>query len=127
MALEKPLFDIGFCQAAADYRTKQFHIMDISGNFAFTIAGTSGQAAVGILQDKPDAGQVGNIMAIGVSKVMIGTGGLTAGGLFMADTDGTAVAATGTGKYALGMVIKGGSAGELATVIIGTAGAGQLN
>lgn len=127
MAIEQPGFSIGFCEAAADYSTTgQFLIVDVSANSVVTKASASGQAALGILQDKPIAGQAANVMVAGVSKLYAGTGDLAAGALFMADTDGTGVTATGTGKYALGMVVIGAVAGELASVVLGV-GAGQLN
>ena len=127
MALEQPGFSIGFCQAAADYSTAgQFLLVDVSGDLDLTKASASGQACLGILQDKPGDNEVANVMVTGVSKLYAGAGDLAAGALFMADTDGTGITATGTGKYALGMVLKGATAGKLATVVLGV-GAGQLN
>lgn len=127
MALEQPGFSIGFCQAAVDYSTTgQFLLVDVSGDLDITKAGTSGQACLGILQNKPGNNEVCDVMVTGVSKLVVGTGDLAAGALFMADTDGTGITATGTGKYALGMVLQGAAAGKLATVVLGV-GAGQLN
>lgn len=128
MAIEQPVFNIGFVEAAADYSTTgQYLIVDVSADGVVTKAGTSGQAALGILQNKPKAGEASDVAVVGVSKLVAGTGNLAAGALFMAHTDGTGVTATGTGKYALGMVLIGADAGELATVVLGTACAGQLN
>lgn len=117
MAVEIPLFNVGFCTAAADYTAKQFHLMDVSADTVVTIAGTSGQACLGILQNKPNTGEVADVMALGVSKLVAGTGDLAAGALFMAHTDGTGVTASGV-KVALGMVIIGATAGNLATVML---------
>lgn len=127
MAVEQPLFNVGFCKAAADYKAKQFHLVDVSADEAVTLASVSGQACLGILQNKPDAGEAANVMVGGISKVVAGTGDLAAGALFMAHTDGTAVTASGSGKYPLGMVIKGAAAGLLATVLIWPGTGGQLN
>lgn len=127
MAIEQPGFSIGFCTAAADYSTTgQYRIVDISASNEITLASSSGQAAVGILQDKPASGQVANVMVNGVSKLIAGTGDLAAGALFMADTDGSGITAIGMGKYALGMVVVGATAGLMASVVLGV-GAGQLN
>jgi hypothetical protein len=130
MAIEQPGFSIGWATAAADYSTTgQFLIVGVTSASATTVtkASSSGQLALGILQNKPKADEAADVMISGVSKVVIGTGDLVAGALFMAHTDGTAVTATGTGKYSLGTVLVGGAAGILATVLLGGAGAGQLN
>jgi hypothetical protein len=125
MAIEQPGFNIGFCTAVADYTTKQYLIVDVSANNVCTLANGTGPA-LGILQNKPNITEVCDVAVTGVSKVYAGTGNLAAGALFMSDTDGTAITATGTGKYALGMVVVGANATELASVVLGV-GAGQLN
>ena len=117
MAIEQPGFSIVFCTAAADYTTKQFFLVDVSADTVVTLASGSGQACLGILQDKPDINQVANVMVTGVSKLVAGAGDLAAGALFMAHTDGTGVTAAGVTR-SLGMVIIGATAGNLATVLL---------
>ncbi len=79
----------------------------------------------GIAQGNPTTGAALGVMAIGVSKVLIGTGGLTAGDEYGPDAQGKAVrkAASNTGanfgQFVLGGVLVGGAAGELATVTVG--------
>lgn len=118
MAIEQPGFSVGFCTAAADYSTTgQFLLVDVSADGVVTKGSVSGQACLGILQDKPISGQVANVMVTGVSKLVAGTGDLAAGDLFMCHTDGTGVTAAGVTR-SLGMVLIGASAGELATVLL---------
>lgn len=83
-----------------------------------------GDRPSGISQDTPASGGALGVMRAGISKVLIGTGGLTAGDEYGTDTQGKAVrkASSGTGanygNYVLGEVIEGGAAGELATVTV---------
>jgi hypothetical protein len=118
MAVEIPLFNVGICTAAADYSTTgQFLLVDVSADTVVTKASASGQACLGILQNKPVSGDVADVMVVGVSKLVAGAGDLAAGALFMAHTDGTGVTAAGV-KTSMGMVIIGAAAGKLATVML---------
>jgi len=78
--------------ATVDLSAKQFYAVD----FDTTTAGSqlalaaAGNNADGILQDKPVAGQAGNIAIFGVSKVAISASTtITAGQLLEVDTLGT--------------------------------------
>jgi len=78
------------------------------------------EAALGILQNKPKSGEAADVLAIGISKVVVGVGGLTAGTQYEAANDGTAITVAAA-KVGLGTVLTGAAAGELATVTIGVA------
>lgn len=121
MAVEIPVFNLGFMEAAADISTKQFYCVEVTADTTVNICNAAGENCLGILQNKPSvAGDVCDIMCIGVSKVMVGTGGLTANQVWETAADGTAIAAT-TGKVGMGTVLIGAVAGKLATVTVGFA------
>lgn len=121
MALEIPVFNIGFLEAATDLSTKQFYCVKVTADKTVNLTSAAGETALGILQNKPSvATDVADVMVLGVSKVMIGAGGLTAGTVWEAAADGTAIAAT-TGKVGMGTVLIGGAATTLATVTVGFA------
>lgn len=127
MAIEQPGFAIGFMEAAADLKTKQFYCVKPTADKVFNLCTAAGESFLGVLQDKPDINEVGNIMRDGVTKVMVGVGGLTAGQNWMTAADGTAIAAT-AGKVSAGTVLIGALQGKLATVTLGKqdGGAGAL-
>jgi|SRR6185369_3078460 len=125
MAIEQRIYNIGHCAAAADLSAKQFYIVKVTAANAVNLTTAAGEAALGILQNKPKSGEVADVMAIGISKVKIGTGGLTAGAQYEAAADGTAIAVT-TAKVGLGTVLTGGAANELASVTVGVAMGGTI-
>lgn len=98
---------------------------DLSGDqFKFMVTNASGQLAAsgagadadGVLQDKPDAqGKVAELGIRGVSKVLVGAGGLTAGDLVMSEAGGAAILATAT-NVVKGRALETGAAGEIIPV-----------
>lgn len=106
--------------------TGQFLIVKSSGaNRTFVPCTATTDRPAGISQDTPASGGALGVMNLGISKVFIGSGGLTAGDEYGSDADGNAVrkASSGTGanfgQFVLGEVIEGGTEGSLATVTVG--------
>lgn len=122
MAVEQRVFNIGFMEAAADLTAKQFYCVEVSAALKVNVNNAAGEHILGILQNKPNTGETADVSAVGVSKLKIGTGGLTAGVRWMADSDGRGVAATAA-KVSGGIVLEGGSENEIATVLVNTNGA----
>lgn len=118
MAIEQPLFNIGFCTATASLLTKQFYCVKVSADHEVNICTSAGEHFLGVLQNKPDITEVADVMQIGVTKVMVGVGDLVAGAIWETAADGTAITAT-SAKVGAGTVIIGGVAGTLATVTVG--------
>lgn len=118
MALESRGFSIGIISAAADLSAKQFTMVKPSGAFGCVSCSVIGEPSMGILQNKPKSGEPADITAMGISKLVCGTGGLTSATQYETAADGTGVLAE-VGKVGLGYVISGGAVGELATVTIG--------
>lgn len=126
MAYEIDVFDLGTTSASADLSAKQFYLVDVSGDNTVIVASSAGQAVLGVLQNAPESGQAANVRVYGVSKVVVGTGDITAGDLVQTDASGTAIAAA-SGDYSIGICLVGASAGENATILVTGPSAGQIN
>ena len=123
MALEQPGFAVGFCVAAADLSAKQFYCVKVTAAKTVGLTAAAGEAALGVLQNKPKSGEVANVMCIGVTKLIAGAGDLAAGAQWEANSDGKGITAA-TGKVGMGTVLIGAVAGGVATVTVGI-GAGN--
>ena len=119
MANENGVFVIGHLLAENDLSAKQYHFVEISGDNQVDVCDGAGEQAVGILQNKPIAGQACEIMVAGMSKLLAGTGGLTAGDLFGTSATGTGIAKTTDTDFYNGLVLDAGAAASYATVLIG--------
>jgi len=121
MAYEQNLRSIGV-PASADLSASQFCFMTVNGSGQLALPAAGGDAD-GILQDKPAAAGVeGELAVFGVSKLVVGAAGVTAGDLLMTDAAGKAVTAT-TGKKILGRALATGAAGVLIPALIQQKGA----
>src|SRR5579863_7085631 len=94
--------------AGADLSAKQFYAITVSGTAAIA---TAAKNCDGILQNKPTSGQAASVAIFGVSKAVLGTGGVTAGGLMEIASGGTLVAlASGS---AVAKALETGAAGNV--------------
>ena len=125
MAWELPLFRIGNLKAHATLAAKQFYcVKAYTTNNEVVVCDSAGEPILGVVQNKPAAGEAADVMGLGVTKV-VAAETLTAGDLWGTGAAGTAVKveATATGadvrSYAAGMVLEGAAVGELATVTVG--------
>jgi hypothetical protein len=78
---------------------------------------SAGAAIYGVLQTKPTAGQTGTVWPLGMTKMVVGTGGVTSGDKVMVDSSGRAVTATST-NYQIGWAEDTAAAGQLTTVVL---------
>lgn len=102
-------------KATASFASKQytFVTLDGSGQLATPSAGAN---AIGVIQDKPAAGDPGAVCYPGdVTKVMA-AGTISAGGDVSTDGNGKAVAST-SGAYVLGMALSAGASGSLMDIL----------
>jgi len=116
MAYEQTLRTVGL-PASADLSASQFCFVAVNsdGNLALPAAGGD---ADGILQDKPNAlGAFGEVGILGVSKLVVGAAGVTAGDLLTTDTAGKAVTAASTNKI-LGRALASGASGVIIPALI---------
>jgi hypothetical protein len=125
MAWELPGFNIGNLVADVAMTSHQFKCVKMSTtNNTFSLCDTDGEVVLGVLQDKPGAGEAGDIMSLGVTKV-VAAETLTAGDTWGTDGSGLAKKVEGTvtgadvGDYSAGVVLEGAAVNELATVTIG--------
>ena len=130
MAWELPNFVITL-PAGADLSSSQYFFVKVNSSGQAVVCATAGEAAIGILQNKPTSGQAAQIMVQGVSKLVVGAGGtLTAGDLVATDASAkgkTAVQGTVSGSNVVGSAVAGrcvitGAAGSIAAVLLQSAG-----
>jgi hypothetical protein len=119
MAFEDDVLDVSML-VADDLSAYQYCFVKLSGNTTVTPCTGATDDVFGILQNKPNAsGQVARVRVMGISRVLIGTGGAVTFGQFLgtdADSKG-AVKSAAKAKY-LGVVVVGANAGEEASVLI---------
>ena len=116
MAYEQTLRSIG-APASADLSASQFCFVVVNANGQLALPSAGGDAD-GILQDKPNgAGVAGEVGILGISKLLVGTGGVTAGDLLATDVNGKAVTAS-TGNKILGRALATGAAGTIIPALI---------
>lgn len=106
--------------APSDYSANQFLAMDADTTAAgvkMVLQTSSGGRCLGILQDKPTSGQVGNIQTNGISKAVCGSAGATAGDDLMVDTAGKFTTAT-SGKRKVGIALATAVSGDVFPVLL---------
>lgn len=77
----------------------------------------TGARAIGVVQNKPTDGKAATLVCSGVTKMLVGAGGITAGDNITVDTDGKALTAVATNRV-LGIALKTNAAGTLGTVLL---------
>lgn len=102
-------------KATSSLTTKQFCFVKLDSNGQIVLCG-NGQYAIGVLQDKPAAGDPGAVCFPGdITKLVLG-GTVTAGQDLQSDGNGAAVAAV-TGSFVIGQALAGGSSGAIITAL----------
>lgn len=85
---------------------------------ATALTTTTGQRAVGVVQENLDAAKAAtgkaivDVRMLGITRVVVGAGGCTRNTAGMADATGAAITATGSGKVPLGIFLQTGVAGD---------------
>jgi hypothetical protein len=126
MSYQLSNFDIGTVTASDDLREKQFHFVYVSGDNTVTFVAAAGATYLGILQNTPNTGEVALVRVQGISKLVTGSGDLTANDIVQSADDGTGVTAS-YADYASVVTLIGAVEGENATVVIGGPAVTQLN
>jgi len=123
MAFEHDLKCISLV-AAADLSAKQFTFIVVDSNGKAAANTTAGGNVVGVLQNKPEAGQIAEVAYEGVTKIQFGAT-ITPDDLLMSTTAGkadVAVAAASPGNFARGQALSGGADGEIGTMLLAPTG-----
>lgn len=121
--MSQPEISLGRFVANAAFTGTPFRFVKLTtGKLALCGAG---EAGIGVIQDEPLANEAGNVMVVGVSKVLAG-GTITQGASVKSDANGKAVAASSSDPFAFGKALEGGSNGEYIDVLlIGSSGVGS--
>ena len=105
--------------------TGQYLFVKSSGaNLTYIPVSAVTDLPIGVSQNNPASSGALEVAVAGVTKIKIGSGGLTAGQEVGSDNQGKAVAsapsATGAnyGQFVRGICLEGGAAGELATILL---------
>jgi hypothetical protein len=99
----------------------QFLCVALSTSVARTsvLASTLGQQIYGVLQNKPAAGQAADVVVFGVTKAVVGVGGVTLGLPVYVDATGAVINwVTGSGKVQIGFSYETGVAGQVITIFL---------
>lgn len=117
MATEEALQRISM-PVASDLSAKQFLFVKLDSSGNAVVAG-DGEAASGVLQDKPDGSSVATAGMVGIAGVTMITygGNVTAGDYLTSDTNGKAVKA-GTGDYINGKAMVSGASGDVGSALL---------
>jgi uncharacterized protein DUF2190 len=107
-------------EAGGDLSAGQFRFVEVASDGQVDLVAAEGGDAIGVLQNNPAAaGRAATVAYEGVVKVVVGTGGLTAGQKCKSDAAGAAVLATAASSdHVLGKVLVGAAAGGLAEILL---------
>lgn len=123
MAWEKPDFMISM-EANADLSAKQYYFVEIVTGYKADVCNAATDRPIGILQNKPKAGETAEIMVSGVSKVSA-DGVVALGDQIGTSADGQAdvkTAGTDTTEYVVGVALEAAAAAaEIIAVLINCA------
>lgn len=122
--------------AGADLSAQQFRAVKLNASGQVVVAG-AGEAAIGILQNNPGAGQAATVRVAGISKARAG-GTIAAGGDVASNASGALVAATAgrtntsdagaaadplIGSHVLGTALEGAASGDVFPILVTHKGA----
>lgn len=114
-AFSNPVQNISVFAANADLSANQFYAVKLGSNGKLALCG-AGEAAMGILQDKPVADGFGTVMTVGVTKAKAG-GTIAAGAMVMSNAAGKMVTATGTNAV-VGLAMSAAADGDIFSVLM---------
>jgi hypothetical protein len=119
---EVPGFKPGVLVAAADLSSYQYRAVKLNTSGEVALCG-AGEAAIGILQNKPVAGEACEIDMDGISKAVMGATIANAGGKLASDANGKLVAAVSTNYVVAQLLTTAAADGVISSVkVIGSAG-----
>lgn len=109
---------IGHLKAENDLSAKQFHIVELSAAEQVDVADGATDLPIGILLNKPIAGEYAEVQIGGVAKVVCDAA-ITAGALVGTSADGQAVTKSTDADRVIGIALSTtANAGELVSVLL---------
>lgn len=115
MAYEIPGFAFTLL-AGEDLRDSQYCFIDLDGD-GECILPSAGERAIAVVQNDPNTGEACTLFQTGISKVLVGSGGVGAGDDVSVDGDG-AVVAPGAGDFIVGTALEAAAEGSFAPVLL---------
>lgn len=116
MAIQQPGLSNGLCKANADLSAHQFKFVRVTAaDFTVDLNSVNNGQCLGVLQDKPKAGEPANVMVDGVSKLKLG-GPVAIGGLISSTAAGLGQAATGVNTVVQAMALEAGVLNDIIAV-----------
>ena len=122
-AYESGVVDLSFkVKAGSDLSAKQYFILELTAEDEVDVANAATDVPLGILQNKPKAGEQAQVRMLGVSKVVVNAAGLAAGDRWGTDAAGRAIAKTADKDWTGGrcLTTAGATQGLQATVTVQT-------
>lgn len=116
MAWETPGFKLPGHTAAADLSALQYTTVDVTAAGQVNAATAAGEI-VGILQNKPTAGQTAEVMVSGVSKAIAG-GAIAVGDMCEVATGGSKLVTVSTGIPVAKALTAAAADGDIFTVLL---------
>lgn len=113
--MSQPEINLGRFVANSAFTDTPFRFVKLSSGKLVKCG--AGEAGLGVIQDEPAANEAGNVMVVGVTKVMCG-GSISQSNTVKSDANGKAVAASATDDYVFGTALEGGSDGEYIDVLL---------
>jgi hypothetical protein len=110
--------DIGTLTAENDLSEKQYYCVEVTGDNQVDVCDNVADRPIGILQNKPVAGEAATVRVQGVSKAVAG-GAIAAGSTCGPDSDGQVIAVTADAKTVIGIALNGaGAAGDVFSLLV---------
>jgi len=104
--------------AGADLSALQFTAVQMGADDAVVSAAANNVMPIGILQNKPTAGQAASVAISGIAKALVGAGGWSSGSRLTMTTGGALIETTTDAHYVIGVAAEDAAAGDYARVII---------
>lgn len=105
-------------EAGGDLSAKQYRFGLVASDGQIDAVSSAGGDADGIIMGKPDAaGKATEVAISGIAKVVVGTGGITAGQKVQSDANGEAIVAA-SGDHVLGKALATGAAGAVVPILL---------
>ena len=117
MAYSQETVKIGSLSAASDLSTKQYHFVKLSSSTEVDAIAASTDAPIGVLLNKPGAGEAAEVALFGIVKVKA-HGVLAAGNIIGTTSAGKAEAGPGATQFVCGQAIEASAANDIVTMFL---------
>jgi hypothetical protein len=107
----------GIATSKSDNSAKQYYAVELTAADQVDVCNGTGDLVVGILQNKPKAGESALVMSAGISKAVAG-GTVTFGNRVGTDGNGKLVAKTSDADLVCGIALNGAGSGEVFSVLL---------